>query len=141
MDPSDYSSCAQGKLLELRETDRNSYRGNEHLKLQVGQEVLLNNPTKGKLDPRWTGPWIVREWKGPPNVKIRMNNKERVIHVNRERPLLKPDLRVGCSEEQWSPPLFQYCDESPAPATRDKPPAPPQSGRPVTTRILEAEEL
>ena len=72
LDPSDYSSRLQGKLLELRELveantmetaskQKQSYRGNgnESMKLQVGQEVLLDNPTKGKLDQHWTGPWIV----------------------------------------------------------------------------------
>lgn len=32
------------------------YKGQETLKLSVGQQVLLNDPTKGKLDPRWTRP-------------------------------------------------------------------------------------
>ena len=114
-----------------------SYHGKEPLALQVGQEVLLDNPTKGKLDPRWTEPWIVREWKGPLNAKIRMNNQQRVVHVNRVRPLLRPDPRTESSvpEEQWCPSLFQYhCDENPAPATHDEPPAAPQSVPPITTR-------
>ena len=33
-------------------------------KLKVGQEILLNNVTKGKLDPQWTGPYVVTELKG-----------------------------------------------------------------------------
>jgi len=148
LDPGDYSSMLQGKLLELRELveantveaanrQKQSYGGNESVTLQVGQEVLLNNSTRSKLEPRWTGPWIVREWKGPLNVKISMNNKEQVVHVNRLRPLLRADLGSECSkaDEQWSPPLFQYyCDDSPALATQDEPPAVPQSGPPVTTR-------
>ena len=58
----------EANTVEMADREKQSYRGNKPLKLQVGQEVLLNNPTKGKLDPRWTGPWIVREWKGPLNV-------------------------------------------------------------------------
>ena len=57
-EPADYSHCLQRKLLELRElveantveaTDRQrqNYRSREPIKLQVGQEVLLDNPTKG----------------------------------------------------------------------------------------------
>ena len=148
LDPPDYSSRLQSKLLELRELveantveaadrQKESYSCKEPLTLQVGQEVLLDNPTRGKLDPRWTGPWIVREWKGPLNVKISMNNKERVVHINRVRPLLRPDLRTKYSEPegQWSPPLFQYfCDDNPAPTPPDDPPAVPQSAPPVTTR-------
>ena len=65
-----------------------------------------------------------------------MNNKERVVHVNRVRPLLRPDLRTECLDGQWSPPLFQhYCDDNPALATCncDEPPAAPQSGQPITS--------
>ena len=63
--------------------------------------------------------------------RIEMNIKERVIHVNRLRPLLRPDTTNEHSEGQWSPPLFQYyCDDHPAP----DPQAAPQSGQPVTTR-------
>ena len=27
------------------------------MKLVVGQRVFLDDTTRGKLDPRWTGPW------------------------------------------------------------------------------------
>ena len=145
-DPHNYSSQLQGRLLELKELvecntveaatrQQQNYGGNEQVSLQVGQEVLLDNPTKGKLDPRWTGPWTVRELKGPLNVRIEMNGKERVVHVNRLRPLLRPDVRSKNSEGQWGPPLFQYyCDDRPASAPRQESPAAPQSGQPVTTR-------
>ena len=79
----------------------------------------------------------MREWKGPLNVKIKMDNKERVVHVNRVRPLLRPDSRTEFCEPvgQWSPPLFQYyCDDHSAPAIRDESPAAPQPGPPITTR-------
>ena len=86
-DQHSYSSKLQGKLVELRELVQSNtvetaakqklnYRGNNEVRLQIGQEVLLDNPTKGKLDPRWTGPWIVKELKGPLNVRIELNNKE-----------------------------------------------------------------
>jgi len=63
-----------------------------------------------------------------------MDNKERVVHVNQVRPLLRPNSQTECSEPvgQWSPPLFR--DDHPAPATHDEPPAAPQSGPPVTIR-------
>ena len=91
LDPPDYSSLLQEKVVELKQLlDANtvemankqlqSYQSKEPIKLQ---EVLLDNPTKGKLDPCLTGPWRVRELKGPRNVKIKMDNKERVIHGNR----------------------------------------------------------
>ena len=76
----DYCSCLQGNLLELRELveantvemanrQTQNYHGSEPLKLQIGEEVVLDSPSTGKLDSRWTGPWIVREWKGPLNIK------------------------------------------------------------------------
>ena len=69
-DPGDYSSQLQWKLFELRElveaniieaTSRQTeyYKGQESVKLNVGQQVLLDDSTKEKLDPRWTGPWVV----------------------------------------------------------------------------------
>jgi len=58
-DPHGYSSCLQGKLLELRELveantveaaarQQLNHRSKGQVKLKVGQEVLLDNP---KLDP------------------------------------------------------------------------------------------
>ena len=73
------------------------------MKLQVGQEVLLDNPTKRKLDPCWTRPQKVRELTGPLNVKIVMNDKQRVVHVNRVRPFLRPDSStVDCESACWT---------------------------------------
>ena len=51
----------------------------------MGQQVLLDDPTKGKLDPRWTDPWEVEEFKEPSTVKIRMGTSTRTIYINRTR--------------------------------------------------------
>ena len=67
LDPQEYSTNLHQKLLEIRElvdasivhsTERQQhyYHGKAPPKLKDGQKVLLDNPTKGKLDPRWTGP-------------------------------------------------------------------------------------
>ena len=98
-DPGDYSSQLQRKLFKLRElmeakvveaTSRQTeyYKGQESVKLNVGQQVLLDDPSKGKLDPRWTGPWVVEEFKEPSTVKIRMGTSAHVVHTNRTRPIL-----------------------------------------------------
>lgn len=75
-DLSEYSSSLKKKILELRELiEANIVESAEHQqlsrhnsvagkKLKVGQEILLNNVTKGKLDPRWTGPYVVTDLKG-----------------------------------------------------------------------------
>lgn len=58
------------KLLELREfVEANivdsaarlqeTYHSGEAIMLTLGQKVLVDNPTHGKLDARWTGPWVV----------------------------------------------------------------------------------
>lgn len=72
-DPHSYSSKLQGKLLESRELvesntvetkarQKLNYRGNNQImRLQVGQEVLLDNPNKGNLNSqRVEGPLNVR---------------------------------------------------------------------------------
>ena len=110
--------------MEAADRQQQNYHSREPVvKLQVGQEVLLNNPTKGKLDPRWTGPWEVRELKGPLTVKIRMNNKEQIVHVNRVRPLLRPDPTIAPEiPERWDPPLFHHHDEDfPEPVISSEP--------------------
>ena len=55
-EPATYSSQLQGKLLELRELVKSNtletatrQQLNYHVKLQVGQEVLLDNPSQEKL--------------------------------------------------------------------------------------------
>ena len=104
-DRGDYSSQLQCKLLELKEMveaniveaasrQKECYKGQEPAKLSVGQQVLLDDPTKGKLDPCWTGPWLVEEIKEPSTVRIRMGNSTRVVHINRTRPLLRGKLTI-----------------------------------------------
>ena len=66
--------------------------------------MLLNNPTKGKLDPRWTGPWVV-EQQDNTTVRIVKGGREQTVHVNRVRPLLERD-EADSECESWSPPLF-----------------------------------
>ena len=55
-------------------------------KISGGQQVLLDDPSKGKLNPRWIGPWVVEELKEPSTVKIRMGTSTHVVHTNRNRP-------------------------------------------------------
>ena len=42
---------------------------------------LLNNPTKGKLDPRWVGPWLV-EQQDNTTLQIVKGGREQTVHVN-----------------------------------------------------------
>ena len=69
--------------------------------------VLLDNPVKGKLDPRWTGPWTVVGLKKPSTVFLRVGTAVRGVHLNRIRPLLEGDIMDPVVPEDWTPPLFQ----------------------------------
>ena len=47
------------------EAQQSNYTGQKKVTFAVGQRVFLDNPTRGKLDPRWTGPWNIISIKGP----------------------------------------------------------------------------
>ena len=116
-EPTEYSARLKCKLLELREmVDTNivesakrqcqSYRGSEtRVKLRTGQQVLLNNPTKGKLDPRWTGPWTISDLKGPSTVLLRMGTTKRAVHINRVCPFLSEESGEQQVSTVWTPPV------------------------------------
>ena len=147
-DPSSYSVCLQQKLLELREmvkaniieaSDRQhrTYGNCGDKPLIVGQHVLLSNPTRGKLEPRWTGPWTITRLKGPTTITIQMGKALRTVHVNRLRPLLEPPqtplLESPIPSANWCPPLFVHGEGSespPVPSSASQAFLPP----PVTTR-------
>ena len=76
---------------------KENYCSGEPTTLIAGQEVLVHNPTRGKLDPRWTGPWT------------QMGGKEQIVHINRVRPLLQEDTAAKRSQI-WTPPLFQHLE-------------------------------
>ena len=116
LDPQEYSNYLCQKLLDIRElVDANivhsaerqhhHYHGKVPSKLREGQKVLLNNPTKDKLDPRWTGPWVVLQCNDPTMVRLKMGTRTQTVHINRVRPLLEEDKDADVSA-QWSPPLF-----------------------------------
>ena len=127
----------EANIVESADRQQQNYHIREPQKLRVGQEVLLDNPTKEKLDPRWTGSWQVKEVKGPLNVRIIMDDKERLVHVNGVRPLLRAEQTTDGSiiSERWSPPLFQHLREDcPESANREELPPPSQSEHPLITR-------
>ena len=124
-DPADYSSQLQRKLLELTEMveanimeatikQKDYYKGREPVKLRPGQQVLLEDPTRGKLDPRWTGPWEVEEFREPSTVKIKRGNSTRVVHINRTRLLLQGEIDEAPLSKTWNPPCFNYSEDSSA---------------------------
>ena len=120
-EPSDYCEELKNKLALLREMvdanlvesadkQQHAYKGSVRTPLKPGQQVLLSNPIAGKLDPRWTGPWTVKQMKGPSTVTITMENSTRAVHINRVRPLLIEDSDSFGVKADWTPPLFHHED-------------------------------
>ena len=118
-EPSNYCEQFKNKLASLREmvdsnlvesADRqqNSYKGSFRSPLEPGQQVLLNNPCASKLEPRWTGPWLIRETQGPLTVTLTKGDVERTVHINRVRPLLTEDLDSNGLKTDRTPPLFHH---------------------------------
>lgn len=62
----------------------------------------------GKLDPRWSGPWTVKQMKGPSSVVLTKENSKRTVHINRVRPLLTEDTDNCEIKADWTPPLFHH---------------------------------
>jgi len=83
LDPGEYSSQLRNKLLEIRElVDANIvrsagqqqqyYKSSRPPQLREGQKILLSNTMRGKLDPRWTGPWVVQNYHNPTTLRIKI---------------------------------------------------------------------
>ena len=70
--------------------------------------MLVDNPTHGKLDAHWTGSWTVIQQDGT-SVKIKMETKEQVVHVNCIRPLLLKDTSEP-GFQNWIPPMLEHVD-------------------------------
>ena len=118
--PAEYSATLRRKLYNLRElVDANTVHsaerhqsshggGSASPQLKPNQQVLLSNPTRGKLGPRWTGPWTVLSMKNPTTVQLRMGAADRTVHINRVRPLLLQEDKEHSVSPNWTPPLFTY---------------------------------
>ena len=76
------------------ETQQSSYTGQKKVTFAVGQRVSLDNPTRGKLDPHWTGPWNIISIKGPLTLELQMRSTKLIVHVNRVRPMLLVKLTI-----------------------------------------------
>ena len=101
-----YDSLSDANIVMSSGQQQQHYRSSNFPQLKKGQKVLLSNATRGKLDPRWTGPWVVQKYHGSTTVRIKKGKREQVVHTNRIRPFLKEDVDTQQSST-WSPPLFQ----------------------------------
>ena len=118
-DPAEYSATLKRKLYVLRElVEANTvhsaerqqffYNSSTPPQLKAGQQVLLNNPSKQKLSPRWIGPWNVLRMKGPTSVELKLGATNRTIHINRVPPLLLEEDEDHPAHPDWTPPLFDH---------------------------------
>ena len=129
--PMEYSDKLQRKILELREwvdanitesamRQQSSYHSGTctATSLVEGQKVLVDNPTRHKLDPKWTGPWIVQKVIDATSVRVKKDAREQIVHINRICPLLQEDFSIEeC--QTWSPPLFTHTDSTEGVAVED----------------------
>ena len=81
-------------IVQSAERQQHSYHVSSPPQLKQGQKVLLNNPTKGKLDPRWTGPWVVKQYDNSTTVRLTKTIKNRWCTSIRSAPSLKRTMRV-----------------------------------------------
>ena len=112
-DPGDYSCQLLQKLREMWEmveanmtesVEREMNHPGQNITAPVvGQKVLLDDPSRGKLDPHRTRPWEVTGVKGPLTLELQMGSAKRIAHVNRVTPLLIGDADRFSSLSRWSP--------------------------------------
>ena len=96
-------------LAQSASRQQHFYRSNHSpVPLACGQQVLLDNPRAGKLDPCWTGPWNVKELRGPSSVLLSGGGSEKLVHINRVQPLLTCDSEGQGVTSGWSPPMFSH---------------------------------
>ena len=100
----------EANIVRSASDQQHSYNCSPREPLTIGQQVLLQDPTAQKLDPRWTGPWTVTKIKSSLTVAIKRGNTTRVVHVNRVCPLLEMKDSSGGQIMTWSPPLFEQLD-------------------------------
>ena len=81
-------------------------------KYVVGEPVWLSVPTAGKLDPRWEGGWNIYAVKSSTNVEIQKCNRFKIVHINRIRHRIQPDIpsdnHSTSISQPWSPTVVEH---------------------------------
>lgn len=75
---------ARENILVSKEKSKETYDQNQHeINLNVGDRVWIkNHQPKGKLSPKWLGPYLVTQLEDNENVIIQKERKEVKIHIN-----------------------------------------------------------
>ena len=75
---------ARDRLVEQKQKTKEYYDQNQNqITVHVGDRVLLkNNARKGKLSPKWLGPYEVIELRANENVTLQKDRKRVTVHKN-----------------------------------------------------------
>ena len=78
-----------------------------------GEPVWMSVPTRGKLDPKWEGGWLVKSVKGLVNVEISDGKRTKIVHVNRLQHRVQPqsfevDDVLRNIPQQCNPPQVEH---------------------------------
>lgn len=81
---------ARENLIKSKQHNKQYYDKytNPHV-FQIGDKVIMENPTHKKLEQRYTGPYVVLEIISDINTKIRVKNRDVVMHNNRLKPFFE----------------------------------------------------
>ncbi|CAI6368288.1 unnamed protein product [Macrosiphum euphorbiae] len=81
---------ARDRLLEHKQKTKETYDQNQNqIIIHVGDRVLLkDNARKGKLSPKWLGPYEVIELKANENVTLQKDRRRVTVHKNLIRPFV-----------------------------------------------------
>ena len=84
----------EAHIADTAEGQRQEYnKHSQERSFKVNDSVWLSIPTARKLDPRWEGNWVVTACKSPVNVEISNGPRKRVVHINRIRHRIQPDMQ------------------------------------------------
>ena len=123
-DATSYADHICAKLAELRDlVEANTVEAAEKQKLMYdlhtksrsfkeGDPVWLPVPTAGKLQPKWEGGWKVTKIENPVNVQISSGHHSKIVHVNRLRHCIQPNLQdkeeAQTRAYHWNPPQVEH---------------------------------
>lgn len=133
-DPGTYQAQLKTKLAELHDFvesnmvqaahNQKAYydQHSKQITLKTGDPVWLSVPTRGKLQPKWEGNWIVKSVKSPVTVEITDNQRVRIVHVNRIRHCIQPEKGFqSVKTSSWTALQVEHFivpSEAPAPVRR-----------------------
>ena len=87
-DPTSYDSMVESHIVQEAKCQKEHYDTHtQSREFCEGDAVWLQNPTAGKLDPKWKGGWVVKKVHSPVTLQIehRKSLRSRVVHINRIR--------------------------------------------------------